>query len=694
MPLTESARPQIVLRQVLGLSPESEPPSCAPALEKLLGPPRSPKREDLLERGGELLATVWNESQRELFLNWNLATLVVDSVPGAGKTTMELLLMFCVLSAPAGYRMLFVGPNKAVCADLYVRATRLADKLGMHRGIARIGFDEDEGDRMKAYLNEVVAQMTTEEHLVLGAVDNVIELAHGEYASLDPEGAHSSGSSFGPRDETTVTRCASLTRLVCAMLALRHEYLNTHVYALQEARQKEALLELRVVIGTTTKATECIAGLDRWSDLLRMEGVWGVNVDEYQQPGWEQLIPMAFGVDFMAFWGDVDQREDNHGASRSGGAAASSRCGPGEDPQRMEAGGQLTLQASAAPRHQKPLQQHGAPAWFKRNKYVQHERLLHSMRLGPTMVRLLQGVFPERHDDLLPGRPIEEDTLFLPVIFEHLRDWKYNTATEEIQRSATFFSHLATLMAPEVVSLLNGPEAAIEKGILVLSFLLDFLAHVAAFMSQHLPGLCKEYHLRAGFPVPRDGWHVYDHDALQRRGALAYSAALKAGGRDCHISFLCIPHRQKRDHTWKGNMTKRNLLMINLTRASGKCYCVMEDLRGGRGLSYAENAGQQSLVRLVTLGMEEWHHLGVPAREHSVVATDSTALSPIMRSPIFLGSLGLIHDVDDLARHGYDTMFTTLLDMARSAYEGTSWPEAHALADAHRAVQLQDGIYS
>ena len=87
------------------------------------------------------------------------------------------------------------------------------------------------------------------------------------------------------------------------MLALRHEYLNTHVYALQEARQKEALLELRVVIGTTTKVTECRAGLDQWSDLLRMEGVWGVNVDEFQQPGWEQIVPMAFGVDIIGIVG-------------------------------------------------------------------------------------------------------------------------------------------------------------------------------------------------------------------------------------------------------------------------------------------------------------------------------------------------------------------------------------------------------
>ena len=122
-----------------------------------------------------------------------------------------------------------------------------------------------------------------------------------------------------------------------------------------------------------------------------------------------------------------------------------------EDPHghRRDAGGSVAPQTGPN-RIESPFQQHGAPAWYNDNEKAQHESLPESMRLGTSGVKILQTMFPGRHNNMRSGLPSDKDTLYVPVVFRRLHDWYFdNSQNSEVRCSKTFFSHVAVAIAFE-----------------------------------------------------------------------------------------------------------------------------------------------------------------------------------------------------------------------------------------------------
>ena len=150
----------------------------------------------------------------------------------------------------------------------------------------------------------------------------------------------------------------------------------------------------------------------------------------------------------------------------------------------------------------------------------------------------------------------------------------------------------------------------------------------------------------------------FDVASLMKKGYLDFSAALTSGGRDCEICFAVFPRRQQGDIAWIGDITQSHLVFIALTRASGKCFAVVENLsremiippndkqltqeawhlglRVQKPITHTRDyykalklsKYQMPLVRLVDQGRQHWTDNGIPKIAHRAIKTNMYKPSP------------------------------------------------------------------
>ena len=173
-----------------------------------------------------------------------------------------------------------------------------------------------------------------------------------------------------------------------------------------------------------------------------------------------------------------------------------------------------------------------------------------SVRLGRTMVEVLQYMFPGRHDKLTSERGWpdgKDDTLFLPIIFSPLDDWYFDWKSGEVTGSQQFFAQVASLLAFEVVSIHMGPQRNRDKGILVTSFLNRFLDGLKFYLEQCLFSLCQKVLGGLSYDerqrLPTDPYCFTVEYLTNEAKVIDFAAIEKSGGRDAYISLFCIPRR-------------------------------------------------------------------------------------------------------------------------------------------------------
>ena len=140
------------LRIFLGLEEE---PGCSYTshLTAILGPAHSTKRWQLVDDLERLLECTFSRAQRDLILEWTTALLVMNCVPGAGKTTaLTALSAMVILYLEDDLKVLITESSKAMADELY---NLIKNIPGMPRNcVARYGFDDVHGlDHFDEFLN-------------------------------------------------------------------------------------------------------------------------------------------------------------------------------------------------------------------------------------------------------------------------------------------------------------------------------------------------------------------------------------------------------------------------------------------------------------------------------------------------------------------------------------------------------------
>ena len=261
--------------------------------------------------------------------------------------------------------------------------------------------------------------------------------------------------------------------MVNQLLSFRHIYLDSNFYKQAEAARLQALQDLKIVIGTPAKILEGRAGLTTLPTIFSAEDQVGIMVDDFQRGAGEVILTLAVNTNFKLLAGDVAQSKDHSSHQRDAGDTAAPTSGSC-----------------------KPFDTCAASAWYKANTQVQQMPILETIRLGKTGIEMLQKMWPDKHQGLVSGRPDDQDTLYLPVIFNRLEDWYYDHDTEQIIASETIASHVSVILAVELFHLSLNPRPD-KKGILVISILKSFLTAAERIFQKTIPALCCELYNKA-----------------------------------------------------------------------------------------------------------------------------------------------------------------------------------------------------
>ena len=91
------------------------------------------------------------------------------------------------------------------------------------------------------------------------------------------------------------------------LLALRHTYLDYHVYVTLVTAQEEACKNVRIVISTGTQLLKVNGLLSHWSEWLSTKRKLFGLFDEAEYNSLEETVGMAWPFDYAVFAGDEKQ---------------------------------------------------------------------------------------------------------------------------------------------------------------------------------------------------------------------------------------------------------------------------------------------------------------------------------------------------------------------------------------------------
>jgi hypothetical protein len=566
---------------------------------------------------------------------------VLNCIFGAGKTQLVVAMVLIVLRNSQAVRLIVSEPTRAMCDEAY---SLIAAAAKDDTKVARMGLDERSGvDHFESFLERASSAYMVEETLLLKAVDSAIALLKRRFLRTVVH----TGSEVG-LNPARVVRDLGLVR---KLLALRHHYLDEHLYRMQVKAQEKAVEECRVFVVTPAQRNKWAANFTQWTVCLKTGVSWGLIVDECHQIGFEEGASCLGLANWAVFLGDDSQ---------SPGDLAEVAPDVGDAPT-------FILKVDAA-RHvgpqPRPLAQHNLMSWLLVNKQVHLFPLQKTWRLGTAMLGVIQRAFPGKLDSARSVRPSE--TLFVPVIFEGIKDWVYNTEKRqdkggETVSSQLMFSHFLASFALEVILLVDRRRTKPTTYISIVSYLLGVLDALAAYLRRALPIVCEQLHKDAGLPQPIEGLDVYSFDKLVDQGAVHLLGAKKSGGFSSEVSFLISTHNTCAARAWAGDALKPHLLRIGLSRATHRPYLFLEDLSGSVQTPNSSGTRNQQLpdpgelnmaryrmpwVRLVSEAENAWKfHLQVVDRYARRIGPGDWNPSPPMFSTAILTQFATEGDV-------------------------------------------------
>ena len=174
------------------------------------------------------------------------------------------------------------------------------------------------------------------------------------------------------------------------------------------------------------------------SKWLKQSKLLGVLVDEVQDCSVELLASLTAGSDWFGAAGDVKQADMAM-------------------PNNVSLGGDLFAQSFVHCAPKTVLQGQNAMSWLLRCKGVQKFHMHGTHRIGPSLVRLVQQMWPGLHGNLHSLWPM--DTLPVLVLFgaPGQADPVVYTADREAMLNTTVAAHLLQMVAAECVAMVSRP---------------------------------------------------------------------------------------------------------------------------------------------------------------------------------------------------------------------------------------------
>ena len=355
------------------------------------------------------------------FVHWQL-------IAGGSKTTLLLAAGVCALCQDDNLFFWVITKSKAMAADAFCVAQRLfAEKEAILLTVERQ--KEKYVDHGYKFLAKAAQDPGATDIGKLGALDNVIAIVWKAWDKV-----RCGCDMYSPYTASTLRK--TLVRL----LAQRHMYLDSEVYAAIKDRQVEACKYVKCAVITMSAFLKHLGSPDSWlqwlgkdkrllgaldefelySDLELIAAVSAfVNViaagDSYQKPWQTQQYSHNVTIDSVLFPEDLD-----------------SEWRPGR-----------SLAAQPAER------------WASRNSMIKTTAGWETFRFGDNIVHFLHKVFPDLNQ--LQSKKKHDRGRVLPILFEDLYrhdDWKCHgeEGTGEVLRSETAFSVLVSVAALEIMA--------------------------------------------------------------------------------------------------------------------------------------------------------------------------------------------------------------------------------------------------
>ena len=350
-------------------------------------------------------------------------------------------------------------------------------------------------------------------------------------------------------------------QLLVLLLALRHEYLDEHVYGQCEKAESLVIDKVRGVVSSVSTLLKVNGCASPWSCFFGESRRLVLLLDEVNSSAFEEATGCLTEFDLLVCAGDGNQVVQ-------------------EQKQDTRVEPKINVQS----RGPQPLQRHNAGQWADgvakhAPSNVDASSSLHQYRFGPTGIAFVKYVFPEHQALSCPvGQP---DTMVIPWFFGDLRwygDWVYHNWDEVLRSRFAFAGALGILAVELVLAYLRGVGKE-PCQILILWGLLKPLKQFQDYVAQNFKGVCEEVHGAWDLPEPLEGCSgAYNFYAWLASERITFKYTQNAHGTDAEVVLWFLVRRKFNDHGLLGEQTFNAYLFEAMTRAKLRLHVLGEHL--------------------------------------------------------------------------------------------------------------------
>ncbi len=516
------------------------------------------QREMLLSRATTELRVDFSPWQKEYLLGIKHRITNWSFIAGAGKTRM---LLGAALMAHWHKDDNLV----CMCVATNILAEELEDSLVKvlpQKHVVRLHIADEEGELVdlgQQWLLERLKEAMPVETVLLEALDSSLRIL----ISLHVQLAQSSDDRI---------RVGELVRCI---MALRHGYLDSHVYSRCAEMEDTVMREVKILVVSTPMLLKLSGGLSPFSRWFADTRRFLLLVDELPKQGMEEIAAVLSGFDMCVLGGDRNQVVSEQRQTKAAPAFASGDYRRRSQPlNRDNAGDWIDILAKRC-----PLNARSVPGSFQ-------------YRYGGDTLEMLKSLFPEECGSLR-GPIGQHNTLVVPHLFADLHEeWQYCQSHEEdseVRRCRTLFRCVLFVLGIEMVLAHSRARPRDKCQILIMWCLKTPLEELMVFLHANIVNACWTVHGNWGIEEPSQGYYLaYELESWLQEGRLQCKAAQNAHGSHAEVSLWFLVRRRRLDAGYRGEQTLGAYLFEQCTRASKRQHIFCEDLRGSLVLPMEE----------------------------------------------------------------------------------------------------------
>lgn len=524
-----------------------------PAADTVLGD--SNVRNAMLDRAEKCLGLEFSRFQRDCilgiskpFTNWNF-------IAGAGKTQMLVALALMASWFQTESLVCLCAGTNAIAADHEEALLKVLDVKQILRLEVHTEGDEFHDAALSwtaARLEEVMQVEAT----TLCALDNCVRILSAHIPGLINLDA---GDIVSP-----------LRTLIQWLLAVRHNYLDSHVYSRCAELEQSVMEQVKVLVLSGANLNKIHAGHSAWSPWFSKQRLGLFLADEVPRQAVEEMAAQV--VRFLAA---VLAGDRNQFMSEQRQTSVVSRMG-----------------MRAPEKSAQPLNRHSASDWVQSLSQqcpanADSTDGNFQYRYGHDTIRFIKYVFPGEFDSLACPDSFR-NTLVLPYFFKeakHADLWTYSESSEvltnpEVLRHPHIFAHALTITAAEMVlAEARGPRSGCCQ-ILIMWCLRQPLHMLLSFLDAFLVDACRKFYELWGLEDPPKTYALtYSLPMWMQTSRFQAKAAQNAHGSNTEIALWFLVRRRQNDFGLRGEQTQSAFLFEQCSRATLRQHVFVEDLR-------------------------------------------------------------------------------------------------------------------